>query len=218
RLAVFATAASVFSHEIANPLNGISASVQILEKECQKGAVNPFVLKSNLRAVTDEIHRISSLLQDLRSFDQAQDLALKPTDPRELMRDVVAKEGNDWRQHGVEIREEFDGPLPPIMVDYKKMRQVIFNLCENAVEAMAGGGLLTLKGYCLGEAVVLEISDNGAGIPDGVEIFEPFQTTKLQGTGLGLSIVRAIVSRHKGSIKYVTEPGKGTSFKVFLPA
>jgi signal transduction histidine kinase len=94
---------------------------------------------------------------------------------------------------------------------------VILNLIRNAIESMPEGGLLTLKTYGVGENIVFEVSDTGAGIPEGVDVFELFTTTKAQGTGIGLYIVRQIVSAHRGTVTYTAEQGKGTTFQVMLP-
>jgi signal transduction histidine kinase len=98
------------------------------------------------------------------------------------------------------------------------VKQVILNLCKNAVEAMPEGGSLTLKGYLSGaDTIVVEVSDTGIGIPEGMDIFEIFRTTKPDGTGLGLPLVSQIVSAHRGTVDYFSEPGKGTTFKLTLP-
>jgi signal transduction histidine kinase len=104
------------------------------------------------------------------------------------------------------------------MADADKIKQVVLNLCKNAVDAMPGGGRLTVNGYRLAEMVVLEISDTGTGIPAGLDVFELFRTTKPGGSGLGLPLVRQIVSAHNGAVHYASEPGHGTTFKVYLPA
>ena len=84
---------------------------------------------------------------------------------------------------------------------------------------MPDGGVLTCKAYRTTERVVLEIADSGAGIPDGLDVFQLFRTTKQDGTGLGLPIVQQIVSEQRGTVDYVTEPGKGTTwFRVSFPA
>ena len=97
------------------------------------------------------------------------------------------------------------------------MKQVILNLCKNAMEAMPDGGTLTCKVYQLEERINLEISDSGVGVSDGLDVFQLFKTTKPYGTGLGLPIVEQIVRDHNGTIYYVTEKGKGTTFTVSLP-
>jgi len=82
---------------------------------------------------------------------------------------------------------------------------------------MPEGGTLTLQAHSSAESVILEISDTGIGVPAGVDIFEPFNTTKPSGTGLGLVIVRQIIAAHAGTITYTSEPGRGTTFRLTLP-
>lgn len=108
--------------------------------------------------------------------------------------------------------------MPLVELDAAKMRQVILNLCKNAVEAMPDGGCLTLKGYRSRGMVVLEISDDGVGVRHDVNIFDLFKTTKPGGTGLGLPLVQQIVSAHKGTIAYKSESGRGATFQVSLAA
>ena len=107
--------------------------------------------------------------------------------------------------------------MPPIVLDREKMKQVILNLCKNAVKAMPEGGCLTLKDYLSSVDTLVEISDTGIGVPEGMDVFEIFRTTKPHGTGLGLPLVGQIVSAHRGTIDYVSEPGKGTTFILSLP-
>jgi signal transduction histidine kinase len=107
--------------------------------------------------------------------------------------------------------------LPQVYVDPEKLRQVLLNLCNNAIEAMPSGGTLTLKAYAEADEVIMEIIDTGSGIPAGFDVFEPFATTKEKGTGLGLMIVRQILAAHHGSVTYESDVGKGTTFRVTLP-
>jgi signal transduction histidine kinase len=107
--------------------------------------------------------------------------------------------------------------VPAILVDPEKIKQVILNLCKNAVEAMPEGGRLTVKATASEGEVMLEVTDTGEGIAHGIDVFQLFRTTKPEGTGLGLPIVQQIISDHKGTIKYRSEIGKGTTFTVVLP-
>jgi signal transduction histidine kinase len=104
-----------------------------------------------------------------------------------------------------------------VPVDREKIKQVILNLCKNAIEAMPDGGTLRCKAYQTVDRVTIEVADTGTGIPEGLDVFQLFNTTKPEGTGLGLPIVEQIVSEHRGSVDYITEPGKGTAFMVSLP-
>ena len=83
---------------------------------------------------------------------------------------------------------------------------------------MPAGGILKCKAYQNADRVIFEVADTGTGIPEGLDVFQLFRTTKFSGTGLGLPIVEQIVSEHRGTVDYVTEMGKGTAFIVSLPA
>src|SRR5436309_15990587 len=116
-----------------------------------------------------------------------------------------------------EIIQVLPPDLPLITADHEKLKQVLLNLCKNAAEAMPQGGTLTVRAHNSGDWVRLEVSDTGVGIPAGVDIFEPFTTTKPQGSGLGLTIVRQIVAAHRGTLTYHSVPGQGTTFTLVLP-
>ena len=134
-------------------------------------------------------------------------------------------EGNDEEKlivaelNSAAIRMERDisPELPLLNVDEQKLQQVLLNIYKNGVEAMPSGGTLTAKAYPEARNVVIEIGDTGVGIPNDLDIFEPFTTTKDKGTGLGLMIVRQIVAAHGGSISYRSKQGEGTTFRIVLP-
>jgi two-component system sensor histidine kinase AtoS len=111
-----------------------------------------------------------------------------------------------------------DSNLSSVSADRDKLKQVILNLYKNGAEAMPGGGKITVKASSTETGVLVEITETGTGIPPGMDIFEPFATTKLGGTGIGMVVVRQVATAHGGSITYLSEPGKGTSFFIALPA
>jgi PAS domain S-box-containing protein len=122
---------------------------------------------------------------------------------------------------GVELSTECDDVLPPVNVDVAQMHQVVMGLCLNAVEAMTGGGRLSVRTFAEpGDGrVVLEVSDTGPGIDAKAmpRIFEPFFTTKGLGRGMGLAAIRGIVDNHGGEIRIVSKEGEGTTCTVLLP-
>ena len=104
-----------------------------------------------------------------------------------------------------------------MVVDRDKIKQVLLNLIRNAAEAMPSGGKITIEVRATDNAVLLDITDTGIGIPLDMDVFEPFVTTKKEGTGIGLVIVRQIVTAHGGKISYRSRPGEGTRFRIELP-
>jgi PAS domain S-box-containing protein len=217
RLALVGTMAAVFAHEVANPLSGLSASLRFVESDLEKKNFDVSFLRATVQGATREVDRLVSLLNEFRSLALPQNLDLELTDLQEIIEGILAAEKLAYRTTGITIKTDFES-LPLIRMDSAKMKQVILNLCKNAIEAMRGEGCLMVKVYRSDLMVVLEISDNGIGVPHGVNIFELFKTTKPCGSGLGLAVVQQIVAAHNGTINYTTEVGRGTTFKVCLPA
>lgn len=220
RLATIGTTAAKLAHEIGNPLNGMSLAVQILKRRVARhgGAVSE-QLTPHVLSLTGSINRLIQLLQEFRSLSRRQRFVFQPFSLRGLIDEVLCVEGPGYAALGVQVEhvlKEGD-EVPPVQGDRDKLRQVLLNLCKNAVEAMPQGGKLTISAQGVGAQVLLSVADTGTGIPEGVDVFEPFVTTKEDGTGLGLPVVQQIIDAHGGVIRYVSTPGKGTKFTVVLP-
>ncbi len=219
RLATMSLTTAKLVHEIGNPLNGMSTTVQLLERDLMKpGPPDKELLRATVHDLSSEINRLRSLLVEFRSLARAHALDLQPTALASLVTELLAVETVQYTERGIQIHNEVRPDLPLVMGDQEKLKQVVLNLCQNAVEAMSQGGCLTVRADQADGHVTLEVMDTGAGIPDGLDIFELFTTTKPSGMGLGLAVVRQIVLAHGGTITYTTEPGRGTVFRLSLPA
>ena len=216
RLAILGTTAAVFAHEIGNPLNGLSTSLQLVSKRIA-GSVHDPLVEETLEIARQELQRLTALLNDYRSFARPQKIKIEPTDLRQMFEEVLAPAIKHYQDCGINVELEFYEKLPLVPVDREKIKQVILNLCKNAIEAMPDGGTLRCKAYQTVDRVTIEVADTGTGIPEGLDVFQLFNTTKPEGTGLGLPIVEQIVSEHRGNVDYITELGKGTAFMVSLP-
>jgi PAS domain S-box-containing protein len=214
-LAGLGTMMAMFAHEIANPLNAISTSLAVVEMELDGHADVDTRVRRTLESSTQEILRLGSLLNEFRTMARPQAAKMKPANLAHLIKDVLVPQIAVCQKAGITIKRDF-GDLKPILVDENKMKQVILNLCKNAIEAMPNGGTLTVRAYQAEESAVIEISDTGVGIPEGVDVFQLFKTTKANGTGLGLPVVRQIVRAHQGHIEYWSKPAEGTTFKIYL--
>jgi len=218
RLVAIGTTAAKIGHELANPLNGMSLTIQLLEQRLNR-QLNPVdgQITSTVNRLRNEVSRLGTLLEQFRSLSRREKFDFQPTTLTALVGEAIEIEMPRYAEKGIQVECSFASDLPTIIVDIDKMKQVIFNLAKNAAEAMAGGGKISIKATASDDKVTLEISDTGTGIPTGIDIFEPFFTTKPQGIGIGLSIVQQIVRAHGGSITYNSEHGKGTTFVIALP-
>jgi len=224
RFAELGNLAAVFAHEVANPLSGLSASLQFALKDLGSLARDGFagkkldlsITQETIQGALREVDRLVELLDEFRLAVPLQSLNLKSADLRKIIEGILAVEGTGYRSAGITVKLDLQDNLPAIEIDGSKMKQAILNLCKNAVEAMTDGGCLTIRTYRAEGHVVLEIIDDGFGVPDDVDVFELFKTTKPGGTGLGLPVVQQVISAHNGTIDYRSDGG-GTTFTVRLP-
>ena len=219
RLAVMGATAAVLAHEIANPLNGISTTVQLMQRYLssrrEESADN--FLATNLADLKTEIDRLGALLSDFRSLARAPQLRVLPVDLRTLVAEVMKMFSAEAEQFRILMTQDLPTELPLINADAERLKQIFLNLFKNAVEAMPSGGKLSVSAFPQAQNLVINVSDTGSGIPEGVDIFQPFTTTKPHGSGLGLSVVRELLSAHGGTISYTSKKGAGTTFQIVLP-
>jgi signal transduction histidine kinase len=217
RLAFWEASAAAFVHEFGNPLNAISTSLQLIKLDLA-GSIKDPMIRDTLFELSGETQRLSSLLQEFRSFSRAQSLKLKSADLQNSIRELLAAEMPGFQAAGVQVEFEFSSDLPPVAIDVGRLNQAVLNVWKNSVEAMPQGGTLTIKGYRDKQAVVLEVADTGVGVCDGIDVFQLFTTTKAGGSGLGLPLARQIIWAHNGSIDLIGKPGRGTICRIRLPA
>jgi PAS domain S-box-containing protein len=216
RLAAVGSTVAVLAHEISNPLTGMYTAIQLLESQLARKEAEHGPLLSTVRDLSTETRRLCDLVSDFRLLAQA-DYSFDPFSLSDLVVEIMNIQSLNYGALGIRVQLDLPGDLPAITGDKNKLKQALLNLCKNAVEAMPGGGTLAVRVRGRDDSVLLEVSDTGTGVPEGVELFEPFVTTKEYGTGVGLPLVKQIVSAHGGAVTYESQPGKGTSFRVTLP-
>lgn len=211
--------AEIFLHELRNQMHGISLLTRIIEQESTRRDLledDPLmILQQELRL---RLKDVGTLLQDLSHLGESMKLKLQPTDLAELVTRLLSSDQACHIAEQIRIDCDIAADVPLIQLDRRRFKQAWLNLFKNAVEAMPSGGTITVRLYRSNAYVCLEIADTGTGVPDGIDIFEPFTTTKPHGTGLGLGIVREIVSAHGGIVSYQSTPQSGASFTVSLPS
>ncbi len=215
KMASLGVLASGVAHEINNPLGVILGYAAYLEGKLDKE--DP--MYGMIHDIKQESKRCKKIVQDLLSYARTPKPVLERTDVNALLNQIVDFAANHTAMHNVVINREFAADLPSLMVDGDQLRQVAINLMLNAGSAMPDGGVLTVRSERVGDRVVLSFADTGVGIEsENLEnIFEPFFTTKKKGTGLGLAITRQIVRHHQGNIEVDSQPGQGTTMRVWLP-
>jgi len=222
KLATLGTLAAGIAHEIRNPLTSLKARLYTLEKHL---LVVPAARKDT-DIIGAEISRLERIVQDVLSFARPADPKLESLAADTLLREVQGLMSPNLESRAVQLVVDARPELF-VRADSGHLKQVLINLARNAADAIDGKGTITLRARSartqLGgretEAVILEVSDTGKGIPPEVEkrLFDPFFSTKETGTGLGLTIAARIVEKHGGILQYQTQPGHGTTFGIVLP-
>jgi signal transduction histidine kinase/HAMP domain-containing protein len=215
RLASLGRLSAGIAHEVRNPLTGISL---LLDELHDRLLANPGdqVL---IRRALGEIERLEGLIGELLNFASLPQTQLELGDLGPVLRDTLFLFRKQCQRSGIVLHEELPPTLPPLPLDPGKMKQAFLNLFTNALEAMPGGGELSISAICHGEQLGIAIRDSGEGIPaERIPlIFEPFYTSKGGGTGLGLSITHNIISDHGGRIQVESRPGLGSTFTLWFP-
>jgi PAS domain S-box-containing protein len=206
------------AHELRNPLAVVSSCSQFcLENFRLEGLV-----RENFEVIYRNTQRATKLINDLMAFARPGELVHKEVDVNEVLMDVLQMNRLEVDPGRVALEQSLKKGLPKIMGDKEKLRQVFFNLMQNAIQAVSGRGTIILESRFLESNNMLEVNviDDGPGIPEDCinKVFDPFFTTKDGGTGLGLSICHSIVEQHMGAIRVEPVEEGGTRVCVRLPA
>jgi two-component system, NtrC family, sensor histidine kinase PilS len=216
RLAAVGRLAAAIAHEIRNPLTSIAGSVSMLSGLPEMNEDH----KRLLDIVTRESQRLNSIITDFLAYSRTKQYRFDKVDLIQLVEDTLTLMDHRMtaEKTGIRIERNFSGAHAWTMADGDKLKQVFWNICENAVRAMKNGGTLTAAVEPLGEQWQISFADTGTGMtPQQVEkIFEPFQSNFEGGTGLGLAIVYQIVQAHEGKVWARSKPGQGTTMVLRL--
>lgn len=223
RLAYIGTLASGLAHEIRNPLNSLNLNMQMLQEEV-RGDGDAEATGSRLLSITrSEISRLERLVTDFLAYAKPRPLDLEEVPPGELMERVATLLAPEARRRGARIEIDDAVGAGSLRVDVSQIKQLLLNLAQNAlaaIEETGRPGTVTLAARPAGSSIVLEVRDDGVGIPEErrSKIFELFYSTRKGGTGLGLAIAQRIVRDHGGRIELDSTPGVGTVISVTLQA
>lgn len=218
RLAAISRISGSVAHEIKNPLNAISLHLDLLRARLDSPDEE---IVREIDILSKEVRRLDRVVKTFLDFSRPVEVRLADVDLTSLAREVTELITPQARLARIEV---FFRPGEPDQIrvrgDADLLKQAVLNLVTNAIEAMKEGGHLSLSLSLAGEMAVFEIADDGPGIPAELrdKVFQLYFTTKSQGSGIGLAMTYRAVQLHNGTIEFVSEGGRGTTFRLQFPA
>jgi signal transduction histidine kinase len=222
KMAALGQTISGVAHELNNPLATI---LSWAERLSQRPGLDDSI-RRGLETILGESERAARIVRNLLTFARKRQTTRAMVDLNQVARETLALRAYEQRVSNITVIDALAAGLPHVFADSYQIQQVLLNLVINAEQAVLsanGRGVLVIRTWhdAAQESVVLELNDDGPGIPDDLQpkIFDPFFTTKEvgQGTGLGLTVAYAIVQEHGGRIRLESRPGAGASFYVEMP-
>ena len=222
KLASLGVLAAGVAHEIRNPLTAIKARLFTQQKALTPGSRE----RADAEFIGHEIDRLEKIVSDFLRFARPVEPERVPLSPADLLRDVRELMAPQLRESSIDLVVE-RAVETRVAADPEQLEQVLINLVNNAADALGNRGTIKLRavesrialGDRMRDVVMIEVEDNGPGIPLEVQerLFDPFFTTKPSGTGLGLSIAARIVEKQGGALRFQTSANRGTTFGIVLP-
>jgi signal transduction histidine kinase len=204
------------AHDIRNPLSSIKMQTQLLQGALRKEPE----LERAAAAVLRDTAQVESVIRDLLELARPGDLKLSVVSLNDLVSDVLEQMSPQLSHSKIRVSLALDPRLPVLSMDVERLKRAIVNVIANALEAMPRGGRLDVTTRCEDDRALLEICDEGTGIPADLleRVFDPFVSTKRDGMGLGLVNVKAVVEQHGGGVILHGREGPGTCARLWLPA
>ncbi len=212
RVEIISKLAASVAHEIRNPMTSVQGFLQLLQNEKDLRAH-----KHDFSLMIDELDRANRIISEYLSLARQKERIIDKHNLNETLSALLPLLQADALKEDKNI-VVFTSDIADIVVDPNDLRQIIFNLVRNGLEAMPAGGVLKIRTYMHDDTVVLEIEDKGHGIPIEIQahLGKPFTTTKEYGTGLGLYVTYGILNSYKASVQ-VTSSHQGTTFVLGFP-
>ncbi|MDQ0197763.1 PAS domain S-box protein [Neobacillus ginsengisoli] len=215
KLAAVGQLAAGVAHEIRNPLTSMRGYAEFLQLDEQDPERMEF-----LGIILDEIERVNTIVEDFMVLAKPKAVELEEKNVVPVIQNVVSLLEFEARKKNVRLTFECNQEIIQIECDENRLKQVFLNFIKNGIEAMPNGGELHVKTIIHDNNVQISIQDTGVGIPEEKlkNLGEPFFTTKKNGNGLGLMVSFKIIESHNGKVFVESEPNKGTTFNILLPA
>lgn len=205
---------SQISHEIRNPVTLINSYLQLLAKTHPE--VTGFQYWDH---VSSNMEFLVDLLNEISTYNHSEHVRKESTNIYMFIQNFIEDISIELEKHSIQILLKKESALPRLDIDPVKFKEVLYNLVRNSAEAIGRDGFITIRIYFEDLSIIIEVSDNGPGIPEEYlpTLFDPFVTHKKDGTGLGLAITKNIIEAHNGTIEVQSHAGNGTSFLMRLP-
>jgi nitrogen fixation/metabolism regulation signal transduction histidine kinase len=219
RVAAWRELARRLAHELKNPLFPLQITVENMLRARERSPEQfDEVFREGAHTLLAELANLKQIIARFSDFAKMPAPQMRSVDFNSVVTETMRLFEVQFTQACVMPRLELDAKLRPVQADPEQMTRALRNLVVNAIDAMPGGGTLTVRTVAIGAGVRLEVSDTGQGLTpeECARLFTPYYTTKTHGTGLGLAIVQSVVSDHRGRIAVESEPGKGTTFRIEL--
>jgi len=216
RLAAIGRLTSGVAHEVKNPINAIVVHLELLREKMR--TVDPNTHR-HLDIIGEEIGRLDRVVQMLVDFHRPIELRLSDFDLRRLTEDVVLLASPEATRQGVDVETDLTEEALPIRGDADLIKQALLNVVLNGMQAMSEGGKLSIVARRTDAAATIEVRDQGGGIAPEIrdKIFNLYFTTKRAGSGIGLAMSYRVLQMHHGALDFVTEMGRGTTFRLVFP-
>ena len=207
------------AHEIGNPLNAIGIHLQLLRRRLADLGSAGTKVDESIDIVESEVRRLDGIVRNFLGAVRPAVPDLADTQLLEVVAGALALLKDQMAELGVRAVVEVADELPVVLADHGQVKQALFNVIKNALEAMDRGGQITVRARSDDEWVVLEVVDTGVGISADklTRVFDAYYTTKADGNGLGLLIVLRILRAHGGRVDVASAPGKGTTVTLRFP-
>lgn len=220
RLALMGTMAASVAHEIRNPLNSLTLSIEFLKRRARNiGSSAAPDLDEDLSSMQHEVKRLDQVVRDFADLSREPRIETRPMPLRDAIEHVVRLFRPVAQQRGIRLEAKLDAGDTVVEADPQRIEQVLVNLVKNALEATSAGGSVEVRTQVQGERLAVEVADTGVGIAPEQQalLFEPFHSTRSHGLGLGLYLSKRLVEAHRGMLTMTSARGKGTTFRIELP-
>jgi two-component system sensor histidine kinase HydH len=215
RLFAVGQLAAGLAHELRNPLGSVAGAAGILQRNVHLEPKH----QECVEIIQKESQRLNRLLTDFLDFARPRPPKYQQIEVDALLDSVMQLAAHGVGRGSVRLRKETAAPLPPVEGDPELLKQMLLNLVMNAIQAMPGGGEVSVSAALQDNCMSIRVRDQGCGIPSDVrdKVFDPFFTTKESGTGLGLPVAHQIVEQHGGILRAEANPDRGMTFCALLP-